>query len=610
MTVLSLIATFGVAAIASVVVTRAHIAIAPKVGLVAPPDPWHEVRPAQSGGLAMIAVVIAGAVALGLLEDGLVVRVLVATVALTIVGFVDDRRPLQPTAKLILQVVVSVALLASTFGDHPRVHLALTLPLTVVWLVGQSNAVNLLDNMDGCGPMVLTVSGLATAALQFMVGSESLATLAALIAGTSAGFFWLNRRPARVFMGDTGSLSLGFALAAIAVNGSWLGEGARLSRTFLPPLVMLLPLFNTAFVVITRFDAGVPVSRGLADHINYRLVGHGMSIGRALATLAGLGLVGGLVAIAWWWVPLPVWGALTALLGLGLAYFAVFLSHADVNEFYRRLGISLPAPRTAEYRIARRRAFELLTDVIVASTAYFFAFQLRFEGMVPAEQEKHLLGGLPVAVVACLTTVWGTGLYRSFWKYVGLEELIRIVKACAILGTAMFGVRLLPGFDDYPRSICILFPLLFGVLAASYRVSLRLMHEARQRAKGLSTRKKALIVGAGDAGVLALREMRAETSTLWPIGFIDDDPAKLGREIHGLAVLGSTEVVDRIAAAIGAPVVVIAMPSARREKIEAVTRACNRRGVEVQVFKAGLFPSRAEAPVLPTPQPESLPSHS
>lgn len=536
----------------------------------------------------MLAVVVAGAAALGLLRDELVVRILLAALALGVVGWVDDRRALQPTAKLILQVLVSVALLVSSFGEEPRVHLALALPITVVWLVGQSNAVNLLDNMDGCGPVVITVSGLATAALQVMVGSEPLALLALLIAGASAGFFVFNRRPARVFMGDTGSLSLGFALAAIAVNGSWLGEGARLSRTFLPALVMLLPLFNTAFVVLTRVDAGVPVSRGLADHINYRLVAHGMSVSNALATLAALGTIGGALAVAWWMVPLPVWGGLTALLGLGLVYFAVFLSHADVHDFYRRLGIPFSPPRTSDYRIARRRAFELLSDVIVASAAYFFAFQLRFEGVIPAAQEVHLLRGLPLAVVACLTTAWLTGLYRSFWKYVGLEELIRIVKACGIISAAMFAARLLPGWADYPRSICFLFPLLFGVLAASYRVSLRLMHEARQRAYGLAARKKALIVGAGDAGVLALREMRAGTSSLWPVGFLDDDPDKLGREIHGLAVLGTTAIVDRIAAAVGATVVVVAMPSADGDKIDAVVSACNAVGLEVQVFTAGL----------------------
>jgi UDP-GlcNAc:undecaprenyl-phosphate GlcNAc-1-phosphate transferase len=598
-----LILVLAGAALAGALATRGHIAVARRFGLVAPKDPWHEEPPAQSAGVAVWIVVVVGVFALGLWRHPSAFTILLAALVLAVVGWVDDRRALQPTTKLMLQLTVTLGLIASSFGQDSRLHLALTLPLAVVWLVGQSNAVNLLDNMDGCGATVLTVSGLSVAVLQLFAGNVQLACFALLIAGASVGFLLFNLRPARAFLGDTGSLSLGFALAAIALQGSWVGEGARLARLALPPLAMIVPILNTAFVVMTRFDAGVPVSRGLADHVNYRLVAHGWSVERALVAVGIVGALGGVLAASWWLMPLPVWGGFSALSALGIVYFAIFLSHADVNDMYRRFGIPFKPPRTSDYRLARRRAFELLSDVVVASSAFFFAFELRFEGDVPQSQQLNLIRGLPPVVVVCLLAIWTSGVYRSFWKYVGVEEIMRLARASAVVAAVMFGARLLPFFDSFPRSVCILCPLLFGVFAASYRLSLRLMHEARHRAQGAAASlHKAILVGAGDAGVLALKDLRG--SELSPVGFLDDDPAKIGLEIRGMPVLGPTAALATIARALGASVAVVSMPSAPKEKIDFLLRAASSAGLEVRVFT----PSHMEpvsGHLLALPEPES-----
>lgn len=578
------VVAFVAALIGGLVATRIHIAIARRTGLLAPQDPWHEVRPAQSGGLALWVVVIAGGFALGLWKNSFAAHILLAAVVLAVAGWIDDRRPLQPTTKLMLQLTVSLALMGTSFSSDSRLHMALALPLGVLWLVGQSNAVNLLDNMDGCGATVISVSGLSVAVLQFLAGNPALGCFALLISGAAGGFFFFNRRPARVFLGDTGSLSFGFALAAIALHGCWLGEGSRIARLTLPPLVMLVPILNTAFVVMTRFDAGVPVSRGLADHVNYRLVAHGWSLERALMAVAAIGALGGTLAASWWFLRLPIWGGVTALAALGLVYFAIFLSHANINDMYRRFGIPFREPLATDYRLARRRAFELLSDVVVASSAFFFAFELRFEGEVPTIQQANLIKGLPPAVVLCLTSIWVSGLYKSFWKYVGLEELLGIFRATLLASAVMFIARQLALFDSFPGSICILFPLLFGIFAASYRLSLRLMHEARLRAHGAAARHKVLLVGAGDAGALALRELRGANSELSPVGFLDDDAAKLGFEIHGVPVLGPTSTLATMARALGVSVVVVSMPSASQEKIESLVATASAAGLDARVF--------------------------
>jgi UDP-GlcNAc:undecaprenyl-phosphate GlcNAc-1-phosphate transferase len=455
--------------------------------------------------------------------------------------------------------------------------------------------------MDGCGATVIAVSGLSVAGLQALAGNPALALFALLIAGAATGFLAFNLRPARVFLGDAGSLSFGFALAAIALHGTWLGEGARLARLPLPALAMVLPILNTAFVVMTRVDAGVPVSRGLADHVNYRLVAHGWSVERALIAVAGVGALGGVLAASWWVLRLPIWAAFTALSALGLVYFAIFLSHADIHTLHRRLGIPLQPTRPTDYRVTRRRAFELLSDVVVASSAYFFAFDLRFEGEVPGIQQSNLIEGLAPAVALCIVSVWISGLYRSFWKYVGVEDLLAIGRACLGVSAAMFLARQLSLLENFPRSVCILFPLLFGVMAASYRLSLRLMYEAR-RAEGAAAGRKALLVGAGDAGVLALRDLRGPKSELSAVGFLDDDPAKQGLEIHGVPVLGGTSMLVAIGRALAVDVVVVSMPSASAERIDSLLRAAADAGLEARVFTpflAAPAPSPKAADVAP-----------
>jgi UDP-GlcNAc:undecaprenyl-phosphate/decaprenyl-phosphate GlcNAc-1-phosphate transferase len=571
--------------VASAAVTWAHIAVARRVRLLAPADGWHDKPVAQAGGIAVWVTILGACAALGLLRDPLLLRILGAGVALAIVGFIDDRRPFQPTTKLVLQLAVSTALVATTFykpGEIPRV---IALPIAVVWLVGQSNAVNLIDNMDGACPMVVGVSALGAAAMQAAAGSPALVALCLVIAGASFGFLAWNRRPARVFLGDTGSLSLGFVLAAVAMHSAWLGPGAAWTRVLLPPLVLIVPLLNVIFVIVTRRDAGIPVSRGLSDHINYRMVGHGLTVDRAMIALGLLAAMGGLLARMWWTWSLHLWVALTALFALGVAYVAVFLSHADVEKVYARLNVVRRPPISTEYRVKRRRLFEVLSDAVIAVVAYFLAFQLRFDGELPPVQEANLGQGLPVVLLIGVTALWANGMYRVFWKYMGMDEMLRIARAAVVTGAALFFVTFLPRFSSFPRSMYFLFPMLFAVLATAYRISLRVMHGIWQAPRAGAAASKILIVGAGDAGELALRTIRNGAMIgVAPCGFLDDDPEKIGMRIHGIPVLAPTSALVPLANELGITEVLVAMPTASAGRVAGIVRACEEGGLKPRFF--------------------------
>lgn len=593
-----LLATGSVAAIASALVTRAYIALARGVGLAAPKDVWHDQPVAHSGGWAICLVVGVAAGALGLYRSPVTGPALLIAGALALFGFVDDRRPLQPNTKLLGQLVGSVALITLAPHAYPF-HVVLLMPIACLWLVGQSNAVNLMDNMDGMCPALVGVSALGIAAFQARRGPPELAVLAAVLAGASVGFLVWNRKPARVFLGDTGSLPLGFLLAYAAMYGSWIGAGASISRLALPPLLLAVPLLNTAFVVVTRYDAGVPVSRGLADHANYRLVAHGFTVNQAILFLCVISLGGTLLACVFGAWPWGVWLAITALFALALVYFGVFLSHANVTEMYAKLNVPWRENLAGAYRTQRRRVFEILSDATVASAAYFLAFQLRFDGPLNTAQQSNLVRGVPVVILAATGAQWISGLYRVFWKYIGTVEALAIVRSSVIASAVLYLATRLPFFDDYPRSIYFLFGMLFLMLAMGYRVSVKTMHGWRraraEKATALGGRR-VLIVGAGDAGELALRDLRNGGGGS-VCGFLDDDPEKFGLRIHGVPVLGATTILVEMALALQIEEVVVAIPKAPLEKRNWVAQACMDQGI---AFRE-VYQISASIPVLAAP---------
>jgi UDP-GlcNAc:undecaprenyl-phosphate GlcNAc-1-phosphate transferase len=596
---LNLIAIDAAAAVASAVATRLYIVAARAAHFVAPKDPWHDRVVAQSGGVALWVVIGAAAYVLRLYRDGIAIAVLAAGMALAAFGFLDDRRPLQPNAKLIVQLAVSVALVMSVpHGAAAHLPLALAAPVAFIWLVGQSNAINLLDNMDGMCPALLGVTAAGVALVQAKTGLMAIAELNAVVSGVCFGFLFWNRRPARVFLGDTGSLSLGLVVAFGAMYGSWIGPPASLTRLAIPPLLLVVPLLNTLFVIVTRYDAGVPVSRGLADHINYRLVAHGFPMQRSIVILCILAAAGAGLAATHWVLPWIVWSAFVGLFGLALAYFAVFLSQADVQEVYARLNVPRSVPPAALYRTQRRRAFEILSDATVASASCFLSFQLRFDGDLSAVQESNLVRSLPIVILAAIVGQWACGSYRVFWKYIGVTEALGIAKSSAVAGLALVFATLLPAFHQFPRSIFVLFPMVFFLLATGYRVSLRLMHEWRrnQAVRDDPASHRVLIVGAGDAGELALRDLRIGNGEPWAAcGFLDDDPHKLGLRIHGVTVLAPTSALGRVVDELGVRQVVLAMPSASAETKRSIVRTCEERGIALRLFQIS-----SQAPMVDT----------
>jgi UDP-GlcNAc:undecaprenyl-phosphate GlcNAc-1-phosphate transferase len=265
------VAAFVVAALVTLLATPVAISVAARTSFFDLPVAYkrHERRTPYLGGAAILVGVIAGSLAAG------VVRrydlTLACAAAIWLVGTVDDRVRLPIAARLLPEIAIALLLWSAgdgwtVFGDAPA-----DLAATVLWTVGLINAFNLMDNMDGAAATAAAVSALGAAALALLAGNDPLAYLSLAVTGAAVAFLRFNlARPARIFMGDGGSLQLGLLIACVtmaAVSRSYLGPSGVVVGALLVGLVIL----DTTLVTVSRGRAGRALLAGGRDHLTHRL---------------------------------------------------------------------------------------------------------------------------------------------------------------------------------------------------------------------------------------------------------------------------------------------------------------------------------------------------
>ncbi len=251
------------------------------------------------GGLAIYGALILALVFFSppfyLVEFG---AILAGTTWLVLVGFVDDRRGMQPWVKMAGQLVAGAVLVGA--GIHVRIFASdvLNIGLTLFWIVGITNAMNFQDNMDGLAAGITAVAALFFFVMAVREELSLVSSLAAALAGASIGFLIYNFNPASTFMGDMGSMVLGFLLSVLAIKLDFRVPAEQQIVTWMVPVVVLgIPIFDTTLVVFTRLRERRSPMQGGKDHTSHRLVSLGLSPRAAVLTLYMIGALLGLMAI-------------------------------------------------------------------------------------------------------------------------------------------------------------------------------------------------------------------------------------------------------------------------------------------------------------------------
>ena len=553
--------------------------------LVAVPssERWHDSPTPSLGGIGIFAGFSIGlwaAAAIGAFSPDEAFTGVYAAVALVFVaGLADDLFGLSPLAKLAAQGAAAAIVIAT--GTHVQlVHNAVIGDaIAVVWLIGVANAFNLLDNMDGLASSLAAIA-FAFFAIDAVTVHPDDAALAFALAGALAcvGFLPFNLRPggsALVFMGDSGSQTLGFALGALGLTSSWRVAGTTVATLVLPVLVLAVPILDTTLVTVARLLDGRPVYQGGRDHSSHRLVRFGLSEGHAVALLALISLGIGGSSLAYTVLDNVRFTIVGVVLTFALlVQFASFL--ADVDR--RPLQPAEPLGLAQAFAVHWRRLVEVMIDFVLITGSFLAAYAIEFGWPGTTDQRFIRDLTLPVILAARYLAFIPFGLYRSVWRYAGARDAISAAVAVVVSElVALSFMVLTQDMRDFDRSFFIVDALICMVAIAASRVAEHTIVSGSRSVRNRVARRS-LIVGAGRNGRSMMRELR-ETPGERVIGFVDDNPQLRRRSVHGIKVLGTTHELDRVLARTSPDVVLVTIPDAPRETLDAVIEACEQAGV-------------------------------
>ena len=564
----ALLATFAfaMAIVASLALGALVRRFAPTIGAVVPPRPdrWHRAPTPTMGGMAIASATTIGFLVVAL-RPSLVADllpwapVLAASLAMFVVGVLDDRLQLSPVAKLVASLAIGAFLVFALAGTEPdAARRTLHTLMAIVWFAGVCHAFNLLDNMDGLAAGVALIAAAFFAWLLGDVLGAAMVMLLVSLAGALLGFLYWNRPTARLFMGDSGSLFIGATLASTSLVPLFNG-GVSLSSPMVPiALILTVPLFDTAFVLVLRRLAGRSATKGGTDHVSHRLVSLGFSERSAVRILYLLGLAsGGVAAVMVLNHRLEPELPIVAAFGVVMTLVGIYLARVPAYnaEDFLALQKSSFAPFLKDLAF-RWHAGEVMLDLILITVSYYTAYRLRFEGEVFDNFLRFFLASLPIALGCKIAALYLSGLYQRSWDTFGLRDLSVVARGVAIgsmlsvsavfyLNREVANLAGLPAGVGASRAVFVLDAILLAIAIIATRVSFRAMNLAAATRNKRS--RRVLVYGAGNFGRMLVREMRANTAwKMNPVAFIDDDAAKVHRWIVGVPVRGSIDSLEAI----------------------------------------------------------------
>lgn len=596
-------AAFALALILTPLVRRLALA----TGQIAVPkdNRWHRKKTALLGGISIFASMLTVWILAAGFADWSVygyayLPIVLCFVAIFTLGLADDVFDMDPQHKLAGQIIITSILVFFGFRLGWTDSKTANLFLTIIWIVGITNAFNLLDNMDGLSAGIAFIAG-AFLFLNLYINPDPAVLAGPVLLMCSAylgavlGFLVYNFNPASIFMGDAGSLFIGFVLACLTVIGSppQVKGGTSfhlLSVIAIPILILFIPILDTGFVSLMRKLFHRSISEGGRDHSSHRMVAIGFSEKKAVLVLYAFSVISGLIALAINHVSMGTSLVIIVFYLLFVVFFWVYLARVKVYPEGSVLsdessGVLTPILIEITYR---RRLFEVLLDLVLISVAYYTAYLLRFEGVL-GENFSFFLRSLPIMIACQILSFYVMGVYRGVWESTGVNDLIGYMKAITA-GSVMPMLILLfiYRFQSFSRAVFVIYWVLMLIMVSMSRLSFRLLDEGIKKGnrKGTPT----LIYGAGVGGQMAVREIETNTDLgLLLVGFIDDNSRLHNRKIKGYTVLGGQEDLAKIIEKHNIRKIIVSFREKGTEKRREIKALCIKMGAEIDVGQMKLI---------------------
>jgi UDP-GlcNAc:undecaprenyl-phosphate/decaprenyl-phosphate GlcNAc-1-phosphate transferase len=566
------------------------IQVCRKQGWVSKPraDRWHKGTPAFFGGVPLFAGFAALSIAFIPWSNYLLWRLIGIASLMFVLGLVDDIYHLTPVRKFAGQLLAA-GLLISLGVVYP-LHGSMTVNIivSVLWLVGITNAFNLLDNMDGLSAGIALISAGYLTVFYAVGGYRDQAAIVALSAGAIAGFLVFNFTPARIFMGDSGSLFIGFVLGATSILE--VAHVAAVPAFVLAPVTVLaIPIFDTVFVSVTRRLRGQAISQGGTDHSSHRLVRLGLQERTAVLLLYALSAGSGAVALL-----TRHWSSAGALGLIGFWFFFLLLFGVHLFQDEDEVKHEALASNTTKpllRRLLSRDMLVFLLDPLAIALSCYLSFSLRFGGRIPVADRALLWRSLPIAVAIKVLALWICRAFRHSWWRGSISDLYRLGSA-TLIGevTSVLVLTGLYPFDRFSRTVFLLDALITLALLLIIRRSSAFFRDTIYRCRGVPpAQRRVFILGTSAHAELALRFLRDQSIDC--AGFIDTNGgADVRRYVFGRPVLGRLDDLGWLSKR--HQIFEVVLPDAERTLLAGVDfqSFCQRR--QLRLIKLGLYEDR------------------
>ncbi|HEY2372475.1 MAG TPA: hypothetical protein VGH82_07985 [Gaiellaceae bacterium] len=560
-----------------------HVVAAPRA------DRWHtRSTPLLGGSGIFVGLLVAVAVGLAtgdVHENAKLAGIVGGCAILFFAGLLDDVFNLGPFAKLGGQGAAAALVLASGVRVEIVGNDVLATILGVVWLIGLTNAFNLLDNMDGLAATLAAIACVFFAIDAYTVHPSHLIALLSLgLCFGCLGFLPYNLRagkPARVFMGDSGSQVIGFALASLGLASSWTVAGSTVATLLLPILVLAVPILDTTLVTVVRLLEGRPITQGGRDHTSHRLVYEGLSDLRAVVFLGVVSAALGLTSLAYKVLD----DTRITLVGVLITFAFLVQFGSYLADVERKGADEAPTSFLGSLFVHRRRLIEVLVDFALITASFTLAYVIRLEG-TGAPIQRHVFNLiLPAILVARYIFFVLFGLYRGVWRYAGARDAAAVIGAVFFSEAAAFlFIWATVPWNGFPRGTFLIDLLLCTMLIGIARFWERGVAHAFRELVGGRASRRIVLVGAGRSGRSMLRELR-ETPGERVVGFVDDDPALRTRRIQGVPVVGTIDQIGWVLGRLDPDAVLVTIPGAPRERLDPIIEACSRAGISCRFVR-------------------------
>ncbi len=555
----------------SLLITPAVIKFANKVGATDVPDDRkiHTTVMPRIGGLAIfISSVVSIAAVFFVFPDLFeniyefnVTTVILAfsLVALFVLGFWDDLTPLSPEIKFGVQVLLagilyfagfSISNISNPLGEGMLNVQIIAFPLTILWIVGITNAFNLIDGLDGLASGVATITSISIFTISVISGQIGTAILSLVIAGALVGFLRYNFNPAKIFLGDSGSLIIGFSLALLSIEST-----SKITTGFallFPFLVLVLPITDTIVSMIRRL-IGSMLDKNYDDkpwtllrrlygmftpdrsHIHHRLLSMGLSHRNAVLVLYTVSIFFAFSAFLFTQID-TAQTSITITITLGAVLFLCIkkLQYHEMAILHNGVMLSF-----FNKWILNRKSLIGLADMFFITISYALSYALLHTVNPGSIESANFTVTLAYIFATQLITFWATGLYRERLDQFSVGNTLHITSSVVYSAGATALVCYFIG--AFPLIQAIQFIIFDFYFLLTFTLGFRTAYQALNFwfSKNKKSGENILIYGADENGSMLLQKIiNSPDNNTKVIGFLDDDPKLEGKLFYGYPILG------------------------------------------------------------------------